>query len=211
MNKKIEVLELFSGLASWSKPFKDNGYKTVTLDYNCNFKPDICMDILDWDFHNADIKPDIIFASPDCTYFSNARARWGYPEDKIAWTISLWEKTFEIIKYFEPLYYLIENPVGKAQKYFKPTGKINYCMYDYKINDIYVPKPTVIYSNIPFSYRTCNKEHSHGKNKAGLSALVRNKSKRAKIPEGLTNEIYNVIMKNIDDTSVLGVTVNEIF
>ena len=89
---KMQVLELFSGYASWSNPFKRNGDKVITLDYNCKFNPTICYDILTWDYKNSGLRPDIIFASPDCTYFSIARARWGYPGDKIEWTKSLWEK-----------------------------------------------------------------------------------------------------------------------
>lgn len=188
MMNKMEILELFSGYASWSKPFKNNGHNVITLDYNCKFKPSICQDILTWDYKNVGLKPDIIFASPDCTYFSIARARWGYPEDKIEWTKRLWEKTFEIIDYFKPEYYLIENPVGKARHYYSGYNRIDYCMYDYQINGMYIKKPTDLWTNIPLDFRKCNRLHHHGE----LKVLVSDKGKRAIIPKGLTNMIYEI-------------------
>ena len=82
----MEILELFSGYASWSKPFINEKNKIYTLDIDKKFNPVINEDIMKWDYKSFKISPDVIFASPDCTFFSNARARWGYPEDKIEMT-----------------------------------------------------------------------------------------------------------------------------
>lgn len=185
------VLELFSGYASWSKPFRDEGYEAYTLDYDPKFNADIQDDILKWDYRAWGTRPDVIFASPDCTYFSIARARWGYPQDKLDWTVNLWNKTFEIIDYFKPKYYLIENPVGKARKYF-PYGyhTVDYCMYDYKIKGLYVKKPTDLWTNISIEFRRCDRTHAHVRN---MSKVVRLKAKRAVIPEKLVQEIMKVI------------------
>ena len=185
----MEILELFSGYASWSSPFRGKG-KVVTLDIDYRFNPVICQDILTWKYEGLDLKPDIIFASPDCTYFSNARARWGYPEEKIEWTKKLWTKTFEIIDYFRPEYYLIENPVGKARHYYEGFKRIDYCMYDYQINGEYIKKPTDLWTNIPLDFRTCNRLHHHGE----FTGLIRDKAKRSIIPVGLIDEILKIIM-----------------
>ena len=184
------ILELFSGYASWSKPFKDKGHTIYTLDYDVKFNADIQVDILKWDYKSWGIRPDVIFASPDCTYFSKARARWGYPEDKLNWTISLWNKTFEIIDYFEPNYYLIENPVGMARKYF-PYGyhTIDYCMYDYKVDDLYIKKPTDLWTNISIEFKRCNKTHNH----ASVCHDLYSKAERGRIPKGLVDSIIKVI------------------
>ena len=186
----MEILELFSGYASWSNPFKQNGNKIYTLDIDCKFNPSICEDILTWKYKEFAINPDIIFASPDCTYFSNARARWGFPEDKIELTKSLWDKTFEIISYFKPEYYLIENPVGKARHYFPGYRTIDYCAYGYNYYGIYIKKPTDLWTNINIDFKRCDKTHTHFSN---FGDVIRDKAKRSVIPSGLVNEIKNKI------------------
>ena len=187
----MEILELFSGYASWSEPFK-NGNKVLTLDIDCKFKPVICEDILTWNYMESGIKPDVIFASPDCTYFSNARAPWGYPADMLEWTRKLWIKTFEIIDYFKPEYYLIENPVGKARKYFPGSRRIDYCMYGYFMNGKYIKKPTDLWTNIPIDFRTCDRSHEHHRD---FTRFIKDKAKRAIIPKELVNEIFKVVKK----------------
>lgn len=196
--KRLQILELFSGFASWTKPFKEDGHEIITLDYNCKFKPTICEDVLKWDYKNSSLKPDIIFASPDCTYFSIARVRWGYPEDKLDWTKSLWLKTFEIIGYFKPDFYLIENPRGKARKYF-PVGykNLDYCMYNYKIGDYWIKKPTDLWTNIPMEFKKCDKSHIHtggaDKKLTNFTKIIRDKAKRAIVPDDLTREVKRAI------------------
>lgn len=184
----MEILELFSGYASWSSPFQDGKNVITTLDYDCRFGPTICQDILTWDYEKSGLRPDVIFASPDCTYFSVARARWGYPEDKIEWTRKLWERTFEIIDYFKPRYYLIENPVGKARHFYDGYRTIDYCMYGYQVKGKYIKKSTDLWTNIPLEFRRCDHSHEHHKS---LTDVVKGKALRAIIPEGLTNEIFD--------------------
>lgn len=195
----MEILELFSGFASWSKPWKEEASnKVITLDYDPKFGADLTVDILTWDYKNSGLKPDVIYASPDCTFFSNARARWGYPADKLDWTRSLWEKTFEIVEYFKPKYFIIENPVGKARKYFPlGHGTVDYCAYDYTVKDknnniLYIKKPTDLWSNLPDNFfKRCPKNHTHAKD---ISKVIHTKAGRGRIPENLTMEIKNYIL-----------------
>ena len=191
----MEILELFSGYGSWSKPFVDNVNKVYTLDIDKKFNPTFCVDILKWDYKKLDIKPDVIFASPDCTYFSISRARWGYPPDKIEYTKKLWYKTFEIIDYFSPKYYLIENPVGKARQFFKNFNRTDYCGYGYNIDGIYIKKPTDLWTNIPMEFKKCGHNHKHYHN---MTNIIRSKSKRGIIPDGLTYYIKDIIYRNIN-------------
>jgi len=68
----MKVLELFAGSRSFSKVAEELGHETFSVDIN-NFKGiDYVTDILDFDVDKIPFNPDIIWASPPCTYFSVA-------------------------------------------------------------------------------------------------------------------------------------------
>ena len=68
------VLDLFSGTQSVKKVCDDLGYDYVSLDIDKKSNPTICIDILEWDyktfFLKGEFKPDIIWASPECKWYS---------------------------------------------------------------------------------------------------------------------------------------------
>ena len=95
---------------------------------------------------------DIIWASPPCTYFSVASIghHWNKnhtPKTKEAVLgCEIVKKTIEIIDYFCPDYYFIENPRGKLRKldFMKRFDRttVSYCSYgDTRL------KPTDIWTN----------------------------------------------------------------
>lgn len=72
--RKGRLLELFKGTGSVGHVFEHNGYKVTSLDFERKWKPDICTDILKWDYKKA-FKPgdfEVIWASPPCTEYSRA-------------------------------------------------------------------------------------------------------------------------------------------
>ena len=83
----------------------------------------------------------MIWASPPCNTFSKMRecrsGRHGYTRETLQSYIDniglpILRKTEEIIKYFQPRYYFIENPQsGKMQDYIndKPYYEVDYCKY----------------------------------------------------------------------------------
>jgi hypothetical protein len=104
----MRLLELFCGTKSVSKALN---YETISVDIEASFQPTITADILTWDYT---IYPPghfhTIWASPPCQDFSclnNAR-----PEKHLntANAEALVKKAIEIITYFNPERFFIENP-----------------------------------------------------------------------------------------------------
>jgi len=167
----MNVLELFSGTHSVGKICDSLGWSSVSLDLQ---DADININILDWDY--TEYPPnhfDIIWASPPCQFFSNCRScQIGRPlkkhngkiltkemihDDINKYGLPILRKTEEIIDYFKPKYYFIENPqTGKMKNYIdRPFYDVDYCMYSnwgYK-------KRTRIFTNLKgFDSKLCNKK-----------------------------------------------------
>ena len=126
----MKVLELFSGTSSIGKAFKARSHEVFTVDWDKQFNPDWCGDVKE--LTAADIlemfgKPDIIWASPDCTTYSIAAISHHRCKDEAtgnlfpvsAYAIQCDETNrhvLELISELEPLYWFIENPRGGLRK-----------------------------------------------------------------------------------------------
>ena len=136
----MRFLDMFSGTHSVGNVAREMGFEVVSLDLT---DADICTDIMEWDY--TKYEPDyfdVIWASPPCDTFSHARfkniGRHGITRDSIEQDILLkglpiLRKTEEIINYFKPTYYFIENPQTGAMKRFLslPFYTVDYCMYSF--------------------------------------------------------------------------------
>lgn len=165
----MKVLELFSGTRSVGKICDELGWETISVDmilpatHQC--------DIMDFDYKQYPKDTfDIVHASPPCHTFSKIQDSWiGRKQkgetvtmDTILKRIDkeglpLLRKTQEIINYFDPKYYLIENPATSKMKNYLdlPNYVVDYCMY----SDWGYRKRTRIWTNIEgFQAKTCDKK-----------------------------------------------------
>ena len=159
--KTVTVLELFKGGGSVSHFLTHTNlarFKIVSLDINCKYQPDICEDILKWHY-KKEYPPgyfDIIWASPDCTEYSIAKTRSPRNMDHAD---KLVKRTLNIIKYFRPKVWIIENPKTgylKSRPFMEgiPYYDVTYCKYGYDYK-----KPTRLWTNIKdFSPKYCRSD-----------------------------------------------------
>ena len=151
----MKVLELFAGSRSFSKVAEEMGMETFTSDIKPFEKIDYVCDILDFDVSKVPFNPDIIWASPPCTYFSVASIGHHWNKDHTPKTeeaklgVKIIQKTVDIIKFLKPDYFFIENPRGKLRKLEVvkgiPRATVTYCQYGEDRM-----KPTDIWSNFIF-------------------------------------------------------------
>ena len=171
----MKVLELFSGTHSIGKVCKEHGYEVVSLDrdlgakcpFGSNYESDIHIkeDIMTWDY-KKDFKVgefDLITASPVCLWWSRLRNTWigrklksmdrpltkeDINNDIAKYGEPMVDKVFEIIDYFNPTYWWIENPqTGRMKEYINdliPFYDVDYCKY----SDFGYKKKTRFWTNI---------------------------------------------------------------
>lgn len=199
----VRVLELFSGTGSISKVCLERKWDVVTLDRD--MKSDIQEDIMTWDY-KKNYKPgdfDIITASPVCLYWSKCRNSWIgrkikmhgdtiitkeiLQEDIDRYGKPMVDKVREILDYFKPKYFWIENPqTGSMKTYITdlPFYDVDYCKY----SDFGYQKRTRFWTNIEgFVPKKCKKDCGYtsekGSHKINLGGNRRYRHKE-------TGEIY---------------------
>ncbi len=166
----MNVLELFSGTGSVGKCCKELGWDVVSVDLILPATHKI--DIMKFDYkqypknHFA-----IVWASPPCTEYSKLQDCWiGRKRKGELYTKEIQElnmieadklvlKALEIIEYFNPEYWFMENPLGrmKDRKIMKDIFYhiVDYCMY----SDWGYRKRTCIWTNkTDWEAKICNKQ-----------------------------------------------------
>lgn len=165
----MKVLELFAGTRSIGKAFEASGHEVFSVEWDKDFENiDLYADILT--VTAADIlekfgRPDVIWASPDCTTFSVAAIshhRRKNPETGNLDPISEYARfcdnvdqhVLDLIRELKPKYYFIENPRGGMRKMTwmqgLPRYTVTYCQYeiDKPVSERRM-KPTDIWTNHP--------------------------------------------------------------
>lgn len=118
-HRSKRLLSLFDTSGSWSKPFLEAGWDVLHVDLQ-NWVPIDVMDIDhtwlgDW---GVDMVDGVLVALP-CTDFAASGARWWDEKDKDGRTelsVSLAYQALGIIEYLQPVWWCLENPVGRLSK-----------------------------------------------------------------------------------------------
>lgn len=209
----MKVLELFAGTRSISRAFEKRGHETYSVEWNRNFENITLYE----DVNNLTAerviklcggKPDIIWASPDCTTYSVAAIY--YHRKRNDWTGSLEAVTdyakfcdqtnkhvISLIKELNPKYYFIENPRGALRKMDfmqgLPRYTVTYCQYGekrMKPPDIWTNHPNPKFKPPCKNGDSCHEAAPRG-SRTGTQG-IRETIDRARIPEDLCEHIVDI-------------------
>lgn len=207
----MKVLELFAGTRSIGKAFEARGHEVFSVDWDGSFQNiDLCADIST--IHADDIlksfgRPDIIWASPDCSTYSVAaisRHRRKEPNgnltpvtDYAKFCDDLNQHVLRLILALSPKLWFIENPRGGLRKmdFMKglPRYTVTYCQYgDERM------KPTDIWTNHPnpsFKPPCSNGDSCHVAAPRGSQTgtqRLKGSKERAVIPVALCEHIVDI-------------------
>jgi hypothetical protein len=149
----MRLLELFCGTKSVSTAVWSAYDETISVDILPKFAPTVCSDIMTWDYR---VYPpghfDAVWASPPCTQYSKAKTR-GVRDIEGANAIVL--RTLEIIQYFNPTKWFIENPDTGKLKDQPMMRDLPYVVYDYCRFGYTYRKRTRFWTNQVLESRLC--------------------------------------------------------
>jgi len=207
----LRMLELSSGTGSVGNVARSLGWEVVSLDRD--LPADIEVDIMEWNLEASTYPRNyfhFIWASPPCTEYS--RAKTTGPPRQIEEANAIVSRTFEIIDYFDPIFWCVENPQtgllkDQAIMQHKPFKDIDYCKY----GKLY-RKRTRLWNNIdnwiprPLCKRDCNSMDSTGKkHKAVAQRFAPNYEEQRQsqhhlysIPAELVEELLLAIHQRLD-------------
>lgn len=207
----MKVLELFAGTRSIGKAFERCGHEVFSIEWDKSF-PDIDMyedinKITAQDILERFGRPDVIWASPDCTTYSVAAishhrrreedGNLAPITDYAKFCDEVNEHVVELIKELKPKYWFIENPRGGLRKMRfmqgLPRYTVTYCQYGETRM-----KPTDIFTNHPnpkFKPPCKNGDPCHISAPRGArtgTQGINGHKQRAIIPEALCNHIVKI-------------------
>lgn len=210
-NKKLKVVDLFSGTRSIAKAFQNRGHDTFTVELDRNHPGiDWYEDIMNIEARDIEERfghPDAVWASPPCTSYSIAaishhRTReedgnLAPKSDFAKLSDNLVKHTIQLIKDLNPTYWFIENPRGGLRKmnFMKelPRYTVTYCQYGdtrMKPTDIWTNHPNPKFKPMCHNGDPCHERAPRGARTGtqGLAGAV----ERSVIPEGLCNHVAEI-------------------
>jgi hypothetical protein len=208
----MKVLELFAGTRSIGKAFEERGHEVFSVECDKRFDHiDLYADILDVqadDIIKRFGKPDVIWASPDCSSYSVAafhHHRRQEADGNLA-PVSDYAKFCDkvnmhvlcLILALSPKYWFIENPRGGLRKMNFMNGlprfTVTYCQYGdkrMKPTDIWTNHPNPNFKPMCHNGDKCHEPSPRGTSTTGTQGL-KNSMERAKIPYELCKHIVDI-------------------
>ena len=154
----MRVLEVFKGTGSVGKVFEQADWEVISVDIESRYVPTHVENVLTWDYRQY--PPgyfDYAHFSPPCTEYS--RVMTARPR-RLDEADALVNRSLEILMYFRPRWWTIENPYGGLMKtrpmmqFLKPFLKrCCYCMYSEGDETWCYKKDTAIWTNIQWTPR----------------------------------------------------------
>ncbi len=213
-----KVIELFAGTRSISRAFEARGHEVFSVDWDkslagMNMYTDIST-LTAEKVLEVFGKPDIIWASPDCTTFSIAAIshhRKRNPETGFLEPVSDYAKfcdkldkhVLRLIMALSPRFWFIENPRGGMRKVEwmqgLPRYTVTYCQYGdsrMKPTDIWTNHPDPQFKPMCKNGDPCHVAAPRGA-KTGTQGLKGSKE-RSVIPPMLCNHIVDICEENRD-------------
>src|SRR5690625_5119652 len=208
---QLKVLDLFAGTRSISRAFERRGHETYSIEWD-----DLHEDI-DWyadinEITSEDIlerfgRPDVIWASPDCTTYSIAgishhrtREDSGNLAPKSEYAIACDRTNKHVMRLIEelnPRYYFIENPRGGMRKMDfmqeLPRYTVTYCQYGdnpMKPTDIWTNHHQPDFKPMCKNGDPCHVSAPRG-SRTGTQGL-KNSIERSRIPKDLCDHIVKI-------------------
>lgn len=207
----MKILELFAGTRSIGKAFEARGHEVFSVDWDKSFENiNLYADISK--LTAAEImekfgRPDVIWASPDCTTYSVAaisKHRKRNEEGELE-PVSEYAKfcdkcnkhVIDLIRELNPTYFFIENPRGGMRKmnFVRdiPRYTVTYCQYGdtrMKPTDLWTNHPDPKFKPACKNGDSCHEPAPRG-SKTGTQGLSGSKT-RSVIPAALCEHIVDI-------------------
>ncbi len=141
--KRNVIISLFDHSGAWSAPYKRAGFEVIRVDIKNG------IDIMTWDYRK--IKKGTVFGilkAPPCTHFTVSGAQYWPEKDKSGKTaeaVGFVRKGLEIVAYHQPVFWVLENPVGRIDKVVPELADKRLMIFQpYEYGDGY-SKKTILY------------------------------------------------------------------
>ena len=218
----MKVLELFAGTRSVGRAFESKGHEVYSVEWDKNFEnislyADISTLTAEQIIELCKGRPDVIWASPDCTTYSvmaiskhreresngNLKAKSEYAR----FCDQTNSHVIDLINELQPKLYFIENPVGALRKMNfmqgLPRYTVTYCQYGdmrQKPTDIWTNHPNPRFKPVCKRGAPCHMPAPRG-SKCGTQ-LIKGSKDRARIPDQLCQHIVTIseeYLRNINN------------
>lgn len=200
-NRVLRALDLFSGTGSVGAQLSKWGFQVKSLDKDPKCKADICLDILSWDYKRAHPTGwfQVICASVPCEEYSSAKTVQARNLDKADLLV---RKVLEIVDYFRPHLWWIENPRNGLLRHRTfmqglPFVDVDYCQFSEwgyrKPTRVWGSQQLGLLSNVLCDFKNCinigeddNGNYRHRERLGGLGQIYSTRDK-GRVPSTLVD------------------------